>query len=141
MFCCIRKCIFLLLSGTLLWGVYSSNMHPSTTMYIHSLIHTSLHHASVDNPSITDSHAHRTICFFFQPKWCVCVCVRVCVRACVRACRRACVHACKRVCKTTSIKYIRFSLTRTCLKNTACTSLSQPVYIQVRQRGYLCVYI
>ena len=100
---------------------------------------------------------------------CVCVCVRVCmcvymcVYACVRAlmcelvclsaCAQTCVRACMQVCvcvcvcvrararETTSIKYICFSLTRTCLNNTTCTSLSQPVYIQVRQSGYLCVYI
>ena len=65
----------------------------------------------------------------------------MCKRACVHACKRVCVCVCARARETTAIKYICLPLTRTCLKNTPCTSLSQPVYIQVRQSGYLCVYI
>ena len=51
-----------------------------------------------------------------------------------------CVCVCVYLCETISIKYICFSPTHTCLKNIACTSLSQPDYIQVRQTEYLCVY-
>ena len=66
----------------------------------------------------------------------VCVCVWLCV--CVFGCVCVCVCVC--VCETTSIKYICFLPTHTCLKNIACTSLSQPDYMQVRQTEYLCVY-
>ena len=45
-FKCKYKFLFCL-PGSSLWGVFSSNMHPSITMYIHSLIHTSLHHTYV----------------------------------------------------------------------------------------------
>ena len=71
-------CVCCIVPNTSLWSIYLNNMHPSITLHVHSLIHTSW-------CMVCLYVMHGVyICLVYR---CVCICVDRCVCNCI------CVHS------------------------------------------------